>query len=167
MTVVEDVECSDETCHMTIDDLENQIKNTETEIQVAKNRYHEVLVMNLKKDIQIEKLKEKLEHSKYKKFLEVLSESTINSLTKMDDNQKKDRGFISVAVRDLYSSNLSRLKEITYSGRSKNPMSPQKKKILHELFQLRLENASDGSERLRKLGDCIKSAIININHSQK
>lgn len=152
---------------MTIDDLRNQIKNIESEIQTAKNRYHEILVMNLKKDIQIEKLKEKLANSKYRKFREVLSESTIDNLTKMDDSQKKDRVFILAAVRDLYSSNLSRLKEITYSGRTKNPMSPQKKKILNELFQIRLENASDSSERLRSFGECIKSAIININHSQK
>lgn len=157
-----DDECTNDVCHTEFLQMKKQICDYKRKIEESKNEYHEALVSNLKKDMKIENLQEQLRKSQYDEFHGIISSEAIDQLKKIDHSRKKDSSFILAAVQDLYSSDLSRLKHITFSGRNKNPMTPEKKKILADLFGERMKDNPDDTERLNNFGKHVKSAIENI-----
>lgn len=160
-----DQECSNENCHNDIENLQSQIVELERKIMQAKDAYHEALTKNLKKDIVIEKLEDQSKNLRFSTFHENLSVETIDELRSIPNSENKDSAFISKAMKDLYREDLSKLKRKTYSGRKKEAMTPEKVKILQELFKERIESDPNKVERQNKFGKCIKNAIENINKS--
>lgn len=130
---------------------------------MAKKKYHEVLVSNLKKDFQIEQMKEQLTKYSFNELRGTLKDETIDTLKALEDSQKKDSTFVLTAIKDLYSNDLLRLKNKTYSGRKKEPITPEKLKVLRDLFTVRMNSIPNNRERQTNFGRCIKAAIENIN----
>lgn len=162
-----DVECSNSTCHTEISKLQEEVKASEGRIQEAKKKYHGMLAQNLKKDIQINQLENETKH--YNKFRANISAKTISKLNSFDSSVSKDSLFISTVVKDLYKNDLSKLKERTYSGRvntkcPKHPITPEKKKVLMNLFRERVGNSDI---RMKNLSKHVKQAIETINRTKK
>lgn len=162
--VVRDDECSNDVCHDEILQINQRIRDCKQKIEKSKQKYHEALVLNLKKDLSIEQLKKQL--TLYDEFRGIFSDTAVEELRKMNDSQKKDSLFIYTALKDLYRNDLTRLKHITYSGRTKEPMTPEKKKHLKDIFTERLKNSIDSTDRLAYLGKHVKTAIENTNKTQ-
>lgn len=142
------------------------MNDSEKRIQQLKKDYHEMLVLNLKKDIEINQLKK--DSQSFQTFSGIFSDTTIDSFKSIINSKSKDSFFILTAIKDLYRSDLEKLKKRTYSGRvntknSKEPISPEKKKILTDVFQVRVKREPDGESRMKNLGKHIKVSIENIN----
>lgn len=56
ITEAEETECTNTKCHEEIQIIHKQIENIEHEIALGQEAYHRELIVNLKKDIQIEEL---------------------------------------------------------------------------------------------------------------
>lgn len=164
--VTEDAECSNSICHKEIEDIGSQIRNLENKISKAQEAYHQELVMNLKKDVHIQKLEKKMEELRFNSFRNDLSDAAISELRTIDASERKDTAFIAVALKDLYRDDLTKLKEKTYSGRRKEPITPTKVNILQNLFRERLANDSSNKDRINNLPKCIKTSIEIINKKQ-
>lgn len=165
--VTKDAECSNSICHKEIEDIGSQIRNLENKISKAQEAYHQELVMNLKKDVHIQKLEKKMEELRFNSFRNYLSDAAISELRTIDDLERKDSAFILAALKDLYRDNLTKLKEKTYSGRRKEPITPTKVNILRNLFTERLANDSSNKDRINNLPKCIKTSIEIINKKQR
>lgn len=166
VSVEEDNECTNEKCISEIQVLSKQITDLETEIMGAKNEYHESLVMNLKKDFMIQDLEDKWKKSRYDSFRNDFGEKIIDNLALMDNSKEKDTLFIRIAMEHLYCKNLSKLKEKTYSGRTKNEITPNKKELLKKLFSKRmeyLEEEKEQADRIKSFGKIMKNAIEYLN----
>lgn len=161
-----DNQCTNEKCHTEILRLEHDISQYEAEILEAKDLYHKLLVANLEKDVTIEELQQQLKKSAYVQFNDKLTYETIEMLKSLNDLPRQDSTFIFIAVKDLYHNNLHRLVEKTYSGRKKEPMTPEKKNVLSALFAERLKDLPNSAERMKNFGKCVKAAIDNINKSK-
>lgn len=162
----EDNQCINGKCHTEIQRLNHEISEYEEKVLAAKDKYHQSLVTNLKKDVMIQDLENQLKKLDYSKFKGVLTDEAITVLRSFNVSRKKDSIFISTAVKDIYRNDLHRLAGKTFSGRTKQPMTPEKKKVLSALFTERVKNLSDSAERMRKLAKCVKAAIDNINKSK-
>lgn len=108
-------------------------------------------------------MKEQLTKYTFNEFRGTLKDETIDTLKALDDSQKKDSTFVLTAIKDLYSNDLLRLKNKTYSGRKKEPITPEKLKVLRDLFTVRMNSIPNNRERQTNFGRCIKAAIENIN----
>lgn len=159
--------CTNGKCDTEIQSLSKQISDLEKEVIKAKELYHESLCSNLKKDLMIEQLEAELELLKYGSFRNDFSEEVITALKLIEDSEQKDTAFIQTAMKYLYRDNLEQLKGKTYSGRTKEAVSPKKVEILTKLFNERIRhlNDQDKANRKRYLGRAIKNAIENINKS--
>lgn len=161
------MKCSGGKCQDRLQKLKDEISLYETKINEAKERYHEVLIINLKKDAVIYKLENSLQNSKFCKYVDFLGDKTIESLRLLSETQEKDSAFILNAMRGLYRENLSVLKKLTYSGRAKEKMPQDKIDILKNLFIERLDSQSNCIERNANIGKHIKNAIESINKTSK
>lgn len=165
----EDTECTNTKCHEEIKDMQRRIQNIENDIALGQEAYHRELILNLKKDIQIEELEKQLgllKCTRYHAFRNDFSEAAILELRKVDDSEKKDAAFITIAIKDFYRDDLSKLKNKTYSGRRKEALTPTKVKVLQDLFNERLEDDSDDTKRKKNLSKCIKTSIEILNKNQ-
>lgn len=164
--IVQDNECTNERCISEIQSLLKEISDLEQEITAAKDIYHESLVANLKKDFMIENLEKTLKKSKYDSFRGDFGDEIITTLTLMEESQDKDNLFIRTALMHLYQDDLSKLKDKTYSGRTKQAITPKKKEVLQKLFTTRMEFEEDQQKRLDRskgFGKIMKNAIEYIN----
>lgn len=172
MSLYEDDECINSACHTEITQLKQQIGDSEKRISEAKKKYHELLALNLKKDIQISQLEQKM--MLYNGFRGVISDKAIDVLNSIQLSKSKDSFFILTAVKDLYREDLLKLKQKTFSGRknvtantSKEPISPAKKNVLKELFQQRMSKIPGSENRMNCLAKHVKQAIETINTTNK
>lgn len=160
--VGDDSECANYVCHAEIQEFQREISEYKQKVEESKNQYHEALVLNLKKDMKLEQLQKTLQKSQYDEFRGIISDDAIIKLNSIDYSVKKDSIFILTAVKDLYRNDLARLKQITFSGRrNKNPMTPEKKKVLSDLLKKRMANNPDDS-RINNLGKYVKTSIESI-----
>lgn len=172
VSIYEDNECTSSVCQTEIVQLKQELYESKKRIQAAKEKYHQLLVLNVKKDVQIGELE--IDMEKYDGFCGIISDEAIGVLSSIDHSKSKDSFFISVAVKDLYQNDLSKLKQKTYSGRqhttaktSKNTITPEKKSVLKELFCQRMKNATDSENRMNSFAKHVKQAIQNINKTNK
>lgn len=172
VTISEDNECTSSSCHTEIAQLEQEIYNSEKRIQDAKKKYHELLVLNLKKDIRINELEKNMKQ--YNEFRGAISDKTIGVLSSIDNSKSKDSFFLLTAVKDLYQKDLLKLKQRTYSGQkrttaktSKDPITPEKRNLLKELFRQRMKEIPNSENRMKNFATHVKQAIENINRTNK
>lgn len=149
-------------CQGEIDLLNQNLQYLLEKQKQLKNKYHELLVENIKKDIIINDLKEKIESEKINHYSGVLSSNCVQKLKIIDKSKKKDSTFIKCIINELYSK--EELKKKTVHGKSKDskktPISPEKKKLLKKLLEERLQDVDDEEEReLRR--SCLNKLIRN------
>lgn len=157
------MKCSGGECQNRTQEIRDEISDYETKIHEAKERYHEVLILNLKKDAVMWQLEKDFAKLKFSKYRDILGEKSIESLRVISIAPQHDSKFILTAMKGLYRDDLSLLKTTTYSGRTKEKMPKEKIDILKNLFNERLESQSDFVVRNLNFGKHVKTAIENIN----
>lgn len=163
---VEDDVCKKSECQSEIQSLKAELENLNREISNQTRQYHQVLVSNLKKDLIIRKLKTQTENS-FEEFVNELSRDTLNDLHSMDKSPEKDSSFILLLMRKLYQNQLHRLKNKTFSGRKKEPVTPEKVQLIGRVFKKRLDGQESADTRIKNIAKHIKSAIETINFNKK
>lgn len=132
--------CNNMQCRTEVDAIRMQISECEKKIIEGKERYHQLLVLNLKKDVAIEELKHRLADSLYENFNDILSRESISKLRALGNEQKDDSTFVLSIVTDLYKNDLSRLQNKTFRGNKNTiPMTPQKVDKIQKLFGERMD----------------------------
>lgn len=160
-------------CQEKITELQQQLKDITIKVTAEKEKYHQDLVENLKKDLKITDLEKKIELQIYHQFAPYFSTHTLKLLRQTNELVTFDSKFISIAIKDLYSDNLGILSKKTLSGRAtkcdKEPISPMKKKILENLFAERIHKLEpkEHKERFSNLNKLIRNAIDNVNKREK
>lgn len=165
MEVVENCEsCVDE-----IDEIESEIAKCITQQNITKQKYNDALIENLKYDLILHKLLNQEQKKKFEEFADQFSVETLDKLRTLDGAETNDSGFILAAVRDLYKDDLSVLKNKNYTGSlGKEAVSPEKKKILKDIFEKRFEYLNNNDEkRKKKFAAHVKHAIDNIIRAKK
>lgn len=160
--------CNNISCHTELDSIKTQISECERKINEGKERYHQLLILNLKKDVVIEELKQKLANSIYENFIDVLSRESISKLRALSNEQKDDSTFVLSIVADLYKDDLFRLQNKSFSGSKKTTsMTPHKVDTIQKLFDERMDFIEKSIpvtlDQKSNVGKHIKSAIENIN----
>lgn len=157
---------------------ENELQNLQTEVVLCNEKvsqatkfYHETLVTNLKKDLNIRQLKQKIFENRFEQFHDTLSSPAINDLKTVAGLPEKDSTFVLKAMRCIYNQDLSRLKNKTCSGRAKDALSPEKKEIIEKLFKVRVESSekddTKAAARKSKLPIHVKNAITTISKGEE
>lgn len=140
--------------------------------------------INLNKDILISQLSksngkktgdnsEVNEKIAFVNFQHIFNSPELLTLRSIPSNSSRDSSFILQALRILYKENNSILNSRTLSSvcPGKQPISPQKKEILQEIYYERLEllglDAIELNLRRSKLNTYISSSIVNIRKSLK
>lgn len=119
----------------------------------------------------VERQKEVLNFVEYANYF---TEHQLAELRSIGATKSEDSSFVSAALRSLYDGKLDTLQTKTVTGRSrtqKEKMTPEKVKIIDEMFQKRLQtSATDVNEwivRKKRLNRLIKDAQNNITKSLK
>lgn len=150
---------AEQCCDSEINDLLQQIANLTAKSKQLKSDYHELLIRNVQKDVEIIELKQKLQSKKYSDFSHIISEATLDKLRMMSGDSSKDKTFIFEILYDIYGTDLKN----KIIGRSNEPNSIPRttKNILEQLFNERIQ--TEGIEtidaRREKLNRCIRNAI--------
>lgn len=110
----------------------------------------------------------------FQTFSNDFNDEQLSQFRSFNIEQKDDSPFIAYVMRQLYSSDLTRLSMISVTGRrrgqiKKTQMSPHKKKMVEDLFHERLMNVNDtdAAARRSKVNTHINSAINNITRQGK
>lgn len=102
----------------------------------------------------------------FEEFSNIFNDSQLSELRSVQNDEKNDSSFIYYAVNQLYIDDLKRLKKISLTGRgrqgAKKPMSPQKLKVLKEIYVQRMQMVPIESKRRKKMNTHIRNAINNI-----
>lgn len=89
-------------CEEKIISLREELNHVNKEEKELKEKYINLLVENLKKDVIIRDLKEKAKLNKYFDFEGDVSSSSLSKLISIEDDQKHDSNFIYIALMDLH-----------------------------------------------------------------
>lgn len=109
--------------------------------------------VNLNKDIKIEQLQKQIakepeiisvkfnDKLTFSRFANIFNEQELASFRSIPASSSRDSSFILLALRTLYKDDLSILYSRTTSNalQDKQPITPQKKQIIQEIFYERLE----------------------------
>lgn len=121
----------EECCRGEIDALKQDIENSVHKVNKLKQEYKKLLIENLKKDVTLRQLNDKIKSKKYSSFQNKLSELCLQELKTIGNSQKDDAKFVCAAL--LYGENLDVIKKKTLSGRSKTgentKFTPEKKRF--------------------------------------
>lgn len=151
-----------------------------------KNRYVDALSENFKRDYSINQLRKHLDQLEQSSssstggmqksltdyadtvYGQIFSKDQLEKFDSISITKSNDSKFILTVVRELYAGKLESVKEKSATGRTKDPMSPEKCSALKEIFGNRLNNIEDSKERLArmsKLNKHINCAFANIRKS--
>lgn len=167
----DDQQCNNENCIAEIEQLTSEIRNCEKAYKETIVKYQLLLAENLKKDVLIENLHQKLIDERFNEFADHFDERKLENFRKIAYSKREDPSFVLAAVQSLYADNLAVLKFKSVSGKSKNDsktaVTPLKRKILTELFEKRMELVSAKEainvQRKAALNKHIKAAIVTVN----
>lgn len=168
-----DIMAAGNCCQEEITELERELNEITNKLKTRKDDYHKALIVNMKNDIKIIDLEEKIDAQSFCEFKQFFSNETLNALQRIDKSQNSDSKFISVAVDGLYNGNMDILTKKTVSGRSnkkdKEAITPEKKKILENLFNKRLIKLrpKEYIERSAQLTKLIRNTIDTVNKTEK
>lgn len=158
-------------CAAETEAVEKEIASTEKEYKDLRQNYYDMLVENIKKDVEIDELELKIqEKSNYTEFTEHFSENSMKFVRLLKNKEAEDSKFVLAVVRGLYEDRLEDLKKKNLSGRSKatnkEPVTPEKMATIRSIFAERTKGSAKSDERGRNLRKLIKSAIETINKKQ-
>lgn len=153
-------------CRREIDELQAEINKIILESDELKQKYKQLLIINLEKDVKIRNLKKELETKKFIKFKDKLSENCLTNLEIIGNSVSDDYTFVRCIINDLYD--ITTLQNLTLGCRSKADnkveLSYEKNVILEEIFAHRLAfvpRQEVNELRKKKLNKLIRSAIDN------
>lgn len=151
-------------CCETVDELKQELNSVTEKSKELKQEYQSLLIQNLQKDLTIRQFKIKLNQNKFVSFDKDFSKETLIKLNLIGDDLSCDSTFIGLVLNELYGQ---ALKNKCLSGRGiksgKSPISPQKKKIIDQVFAERLSHLNADESRAKKLNKLIRSAIDSAN----
>lgn len=93
---------AEECCSDEINLLKEILEKENSENKALKQKYNQLLIQNLQKDVIIRNLKKKVEEYKYGSFKGVLSDVCLDELKSYSNSQTDDSPFIRCALKDLY-----------------------------------------------------------------
>lgn len=117
--------------------------------------------------------KEYFSKSKETELNNIFNEMELASFRSIPASSSRDSSFVLLALRTIYRENLSVLNSRTGSTvyQGKQPITPEKKRIIQDLFFERLESLGletiECNLRKRKLNDYTAAGIANIKKSLK
>lgn len=164
---VEDPICSNSVCKNDFESLNEELRACRHQIECARLKYHESLVLNLKKDITIRELKQKGRKTRFNGFNNDLSVDAIAVLNSIDNIPGKDLTFILQFMKFVYKDGLSRLKNKTYSGRTKEALTPSKVELMKKVYTKRMTDQENATQRMADFGKHNKMSIASINKTNK
>lgn len=158
-------------CASEIEAVEKEIASIEKECKLLRQKYHDKLVENLKKDVEIEQMELQIQDkSDYADFTEHFSDDSMKNIRSLGLTEASDSKFVLAVVRGLYENRLEVLQNKNLSGRSKlankEPMTPEKMGIIKDIFSKRTNGSNESDKRRQNLRKMVKSAIETINKTQ-
>lgn len=176
--------CDNQKCVENKTELADKLKTIKAKRDQVTNALKIGIEILKKKSDKINYLKSQLHKSSgqsttseltHSRFKDNFPPDILAILRSIDGKTMSDSSFVLTCVRSLYKDNLDRLKNISVTGRickneRKQKMSPQKQKVLKDIFEERLNAlVSTGNEKLqraKKINEHIKRAIFNANSKQ-
>lgn len=178
---------------------EENLKISGESLKISEKKIHELLKdnkylkhvlsqsnrVNLNKDIKIEILEKEFEKKTennsakfdnkfvFSSFSNIFNDQELASLRSIPASSSRDSSFILFALRALYKGDLSVLNSRTVSNAlpDKQPITPQKKQIIKNIFYERLETLKldtiECNLRKSKLNELTATGIKNIRKSLK
>lgn len=134
-------------CEGEIELLNHNLKYLSTKEKLLKKKYQQLLIENLQKDIIIRDLKKKIESKKYNGFIGEISTDCVDSLNRIGDSVGEDSTFVRTIMNDLYDQKELKKKTVDRPSKDKTPISPERKKLLVKLFEVRLKSVKEEKER--------------------
>lgn len=159
--------CSNSNCQTEIQQLKVNIDSAKREISIAAKKYHETLILNLKKDIKMKELKSILPENQFDEFANSLPTAIITELKCIKNVPEKDSNFILKIVKGLYRDDLNKLNNKTFGGRKKEALTPTKKELIKKMYTKRLTGTLNSKEREANFGRHVKNAIETIKKQNK
>lgn len=151
-------------CENEIDYLSKEVESLTNKSKQLKLRYHQLLVKNLQKDVEIAELQQKVKDAEKKtnEFADLrskLTATTLKQIKMLSGAQQDDSTFVYLILNDIYGDSLANK---TISGRSKNVLkfsensaiSHKNMNTLRQLLEKRLEHLS---------AECIDSRMALLN----
>lgn len=77
-------------CEKEIIELEQKLSKLEIQLTAEKEDYQKALIENLKKDLQINEMEDKIESNLYHQFKESFNDKTLNKLRMIENSTKYD-----------------------------------------------------------------------------
>lgn len=151
--------CCDELASLT-----EQLENLNSKLKEIKLKYQNALVDNLRKDLIILELRNKIEPVKFSSYDGILTESVLSEMRLLDDSPKNDSLFMYLILNDIYGESL---KDKNLSGKNKQDIiggliPPETKQLVKDLFLERIKSTpttSEVDERSGNLNKYIRNAI--------
>lgn len=161
--------------------LAEKLKNIKAKREQLKTAMNICADILKKKETKINFLKSSLVKTStslelvYTQFQDSFTDDELAILRSIDGSISSDSSFVLTCVRSLYKNDMERLKNISVTGRSrtkeqKNEMSPQKIKLITDIFGERLKTmnlkSNERIQREKQMKIHIKRAILNTNSKQ-
>lgn len=170
--------------------MRSECDKTKQAIQISKEVHltKDKTICELNEEIRqltTSSMKPAIKPIKFKDFMSTVSEKCLSELRSLDDCQEKDPSFVRIALKSLYSTDLSVLQHKSLTGGQRNmhnaasdkkgcefeKISPAKMHTLKGLFDERISdldlNEIGKSRRRKGFRRHISKAIANINAFEK
>lgn len=138
--------------------LAEEIAQLAEQLKTQKQKYQQLLIENLQKDLIIRQLKLKDKRNKFLSFKSELSETCIDNLNSLSDSK-----FVAIVLSELYNGDTETIKKISLTERKNGEkIEIRKKQIIENIFAERLKYISPVDEsRKQNLNKLMRNAIDN------
>lgn len=139
--IVFDDKCSNLDCRNEIQLLEDDIRQLKAKLKETKEKYHTSLVENLKKDVEINYLSEKVKNLTDELGIYFNSKFQ-DEMFSLSSSERDDSTFVLMAIRHLFRDKIGSLSNYSMSGRSKsgakNIFPEEDALIVRKVFEKRM-----------------------------
>lgn len=106
----------------------------------------------------------------------VFTNEHLAKLRSIGGNKKEDSSFVLNSIRFLYKNEIEKISSLSLTGRSrgskpKHKMSPEKQKIINDMFLERLASlklhSTEFTDRSKQINTLMKNAFINTKRHGK
>lgn len=159
-----DIEYAIRVCDSVMSDKDTKIKSLEREIKAHAVDSDAVSECSIQEKKSIT--------PKFNSFSAHISSEKLAFLRSIGPDKREDSTFVSASIKALYADKLDIIKTKSLTGRSKSeqpkqPITPEKRSILNELFTERINSITNDCDerkiRMKKINDHIRFGLINIS----
>lgn len=154
-----------------------------TKLDRTKKLYRTGLQISFAKDLRITQLSALLKKNsisgwadeigldQFASFGRHFTENSLSILRGISYEKSSDATFVRKCLVSLYQRNLSALKTKSVTGKSKEPISPEKMMVLENIFHERIEaipniTRPEKDGRVKKFKQCLAKVIYHISRSE-